>query len=120
MPSALTHGAQQPLILSKHAASIKAKIDSLHPGDQITVLIRHGPRIYATFTSESPNSFQCRGVDAAIIRNLTFEEVKNVKIGYGGYNSVQQRHTDHERNALIAGLAFTGLIVLVLVAASSH
>lgn len=111
--------AQQTKPLSQHGAKIKRQVDGLTPGEEISVIRIRGSELFATFTSENADSFVCENVDAHVTVHLTFDEVGKVKRGYGSFNTLRQKHTDHVVG-ILAGAAVIGGIFVVLLVAKSH
>jgi hypothetical protein len=111
--------AQQPIQLSKQALSVKKKTARLTVGDKISVVLSHAGERYGTFKSSGQEDFTFYDVDQNSDVTLRYGEVKKVKDGYGGYNSVTHRHTDRTRGYIIAGVAagvLVGLIAAVITA----
>jgi hypothetical protein len=107
--------AQTSIALSNRAESVKRKIAQLASGDKISVVRLHAEEEYGTFQSSDANEFTFYDIDRKSTVTLTFEEVKKVKDGYGGYNSLNRRHTDRTK-ALVAGLILAGALAGLLVA----
>jgi hypothetical protein len=60
-------------------------------------------------------SFSLYEVDEKRTVTVSYEEVKKVRQGYGGYNSISGRHVDPVRSR-IAMIVIGGLLVAVVIA----
>jgi len=60
-------------------------------------------------------SFSLYEVDEKRTVTVSYEEVKKVRQGYGGYNSISGRHVDSVRSR-IAMIVMGGLLVAVVIA----
>lgn len=105
----LTSNAQQPAPLSKKEAAIKRKADQLAPHAPISVVRIHSEEEYGDFVSSDQQGFTFYDVDRKAEVTLKYAEARKIKEGYGGYNSVQQRHTDRTKTLLIV-LAVAGAL----------
>jgi hypothetical protein len=110
---ALTSSAQQVELLSKKAATVKRKADSLTPSDPISVVRIHAEEEYGNFLSSDQEGFTFYDVDRQVNVTLKYADVKKIKNGYGGYNALRQRHTDRTK-ALIAGAVVVGLLGTII------
>jgi len=111
----LTTGAQQVSGLSRQAAGIKRIADTLSPGSRISVIPIHGAERYGAFVSNDPESFTFHDVDDKTDVTLKYSEVRKLKQGYGGYNSISGKHTDR-KHGVIAVVVVLGIIGGLLIA----
>ena len=111
--------SQSSPVLSKQAAAVKQKASRLAPQSPISVVRFDAEEEYGRFVSSDPESFTFYDIDQKINVTLTYQTVKKLKDGYGGYNHATQRHVDRRRNAIIAAVVVGGLAVLIGAAAAS-
>jgi hypothetical protein len=109
--------AQQPAPLSKRAGEVKAKVGTLSPQARISVIPIQGEEEFGTFVSNDQEHFTFYDIDRKAEVSFRYEEVRKVKDGYGGYNSLRGRHTDHTR-AIVVGVVLAGVLVALIVAAA--
>ena len=102
----LTSSAQQAAPLSKQAAAIKRKADTLTPRAPISVIPIHAEEEYGNFVSGNAEGFTFYDVDRKTEVTLKYADVRKIKDGYGGYNSIRGRHTDRTK-AIIVVVAVT-------------
>ena len=112
----LTTTAQQASALSKQAAEIKRVADNLDPGSRISVIPFHGAERFGEFISSGSESFTFHDVDDKTDLTLKYSEVRKLKHGYGGYNSVSGKHTDRKRGIIVAAVIM-GVVLGVLIGA---
>ena len=105
---------------SPHALKVEAEVHRLHPGDKMSIIPRDAPEIFATLTATGADSFDCQDVDEHIPRHFTFEAVRKVKPGYGGYNYLHHRHTDRTANRVVLIAVVAGLATLIVAAAAAQ
>jgi hypothetical protein len=101
--------------LSPSAVKIRNAVRSLSPGEKVTILRKGKPSYHGSLVSAGDDSFLLYEVDERQTVTIPYEEVKKVRRGYGGYNSVSGRHVDPLRNR-IAALAVLGALVAVVLA----
>lgn len=111
--------SQSSPVLSKQAAAVKQKASRLAPQSPISVVRFDAEEEYGRFVSSDPESFTFYDIDQKINVTLTYQTVKKLKDGYGGYNYATQRHVDRRRNTIIAAVVVGGLAGLIVVAAAS-
>ena len=114
----LTSVAQQAPATSKTATAVKQKVEGLTPQAHITVIRTGTPEEFGDFISHSQDGFTFYDVDQKQDVTLRYDEVKQIKHGYGGYNSIQGRHTDRCKMLIIA-LVMIGVLGAVIGAAAS-
>ncbi len=113
----LTSNAQQLTPLSKKDAAIKRKVDQLAPHAPISVVpINQGG--VRSFVSSDEHGFTFYDIDRKAEVTLKYAEVRKVKNGHGGYNAIQQRHTDRTK-ALLIVLAVAGALGGLIAAAAT-
>lgn len=115
---ALTTSAQQIPPLSKKAAAVKRKADTLGPHSAISVIPIHGEEEYGNFLSSSAEELTFYDVDRKTEVTLKYIEIQKIKNGYGGYNSMSGRHTDRTK-AVIAVVAVLGVLGALIGAVAS-
>ena len=76
------------------------------------------PEEFGTFLSSSDESFVFYDVDRKANVTLKYRDVKKIKDGYGGYNSVRGRHTDHTK-AIVITLGVVGALGAIIGAAAA-
>ena len=111
----LTTAAQQASGLSRQAAGIKRIADTLSLGSKISVIPFHGAERFGAFVSNGSESFTFHDIDDKTDVTLKYSDVRKLKQGYGGYNSVSGKHTDR-KHAVIAIVVVLGIIGGLLVA----
>jgi hypothetical protein len=109
----LTSSAQQALPLSKKAAAVKRKADTLTPRAEISVIPIHAEEEYGNFVSGNAEGFTFYDVDRKIEVTLKYADVRKIKDGYGGYNSLRGRHTDRTKATIVAVAVIVGLGALI-------
>lgn len=115
---ALTTSAQQIAPISKKAAAIKRKADTLSPHSPISVVPIHGEEEYGNFVSRDAEEFTFYDVDRKTEVTLKYVDVRKIKDGYGGYNSVRGRHTDRTKTIIVV-VAVAGALGTLIGAAAS-
>ncbi len=116
---ALTSTAQQVAPLSKKAATVKRKADTLSLHAPISVTPIHGEEAYGNFVSSDAEEFTFYDVDRKTEVTLKYADVQKIKEGYGGYNSVRGRHTDRTKTMIIVIVVAGALGALIGAAASA-
>lgn len=109
--------AQQPPLLSKWANEVKAKVDQLSPRARISVIPVQGEEEFGTYISNDSSRFTFYDVDQKMDVTLKYEEVRKMKEGYGGYNHLRRRHTDHTK-AIVVGVVLAGVLLALIVGAA--
>jgi hypothetical protein len=113
-----TASGQQPPALSKHAETVKRKVGQLAPNAHISVITVQGEEQYGSFQSEDNLSFTFLDIDRHENVTLRYEEVQKIKNGYGGVNTLHQKHTDHTK-AIIITVVVLGVLGGVIAAAAT-
>ena len=67
--------------------------------------------------SNDQEQFTFYDIDRKTEVSFRYEEVRKVKDGYGGYNSLRGGHTDRTR-AIVVGVVLAGVLVVLIVAAA--
>ncbi len=116
----VTGVAQQVSPLSKREAAIKHKVDQLAPHAKITVARKDADMEFGDFVSCDRQTFRFYDIDRRVEVTLQYADVRKIKNGYGGFNSVQQRHTDRTKAVLIVVAVVGALGVLIGAAASAR
>jgi hypothetical protein len=115
---ALTTSAQQVAPLSKKAAEVKRKAETLSPHSAISVIPIHGEEEYGNFLSSGTDELTFYDIDRKTEVTLKYAEIQKIKDGYGGYNSVRGRHTDRTKVVIVV-LAVAGALGALIGAAAS-
>ena len=115
--TATVNGQQSPA-LSKHAETVKRKVGQLAPNAPISVIRVWGEEQYGSFQSEDNLSFTFLDIDRHENVTLRYEEVQKIKNGYGGVNTLHQKHTDHTK-AIIITVVVLGVLGGVIAAAAT-
>lgn len=116
---ALTSSAQQVTPLSKKAAAVKRKADTLSLHSPISVIPIHGEEEYGNFVSSDAEEFTFYDVDRKTEVTFKYADVRKIKDGYGGYNSIRGRHTDRTKTIIIVVAVVGALGALIGAAASA-
>lgn len=114
----VTSVSQQAPVTSKTATAVKRTVESLAPQAHITLIRTDAPEEFGDFISRGPDSFTFYDIDQKQNVMLRYDGVKKVKDGYGGYNSIQGRHTDRTKR-LIVVLVVVGVLGAVIGAAAA-
>lgn len=114
----LTSVAQQAPATSKTATAVKQKVEGLTPQAHITVIRTGAREEFGDFISHSQDGFTFYDVDQKQDVTFRYDEVKKIKDGYGGYNSIQGRHTDRSKGLMIA-LVLVGVLGALIGAAAA-
>jgi hypothetical protein len=114
----LTSFGQPGAPLPKRAAAVKHKVEALAPDAPVNVIPVQAEEEYGRFVSSDEQGFTFYDVDRKTNVTMRYLDVKKVKEGYGGYNSVRGRHTDHTR-ALVVTLIVVGVLGGVIGAAAA-
>ena len=113
-----TSVAQQGAPLSKRQEVIKQKAHSLPVDARISVVPLHGHEVFGNYVRSDDNGMTVYDIDQKSDAVIAFSEVRKLKNGYGGYNSVQGKHTDHTK-ALVITLVVAGVLIGVIAAAAA-
>ena len=104
--------------LNPAAAKVRAQVQALPIGGELTVIMPGGREYHGNLKSIDSDSFSLREVDLKSEITLRYEDVKNVLKGYGRPGFGGRRV--HPRRNLIAGLCVIGgLLIPVIVAVAS-
>jgi hypothetical protein len=111
----LTHtsNAQQAASLSNKAAAVKRKADTLAPHAPISVISIHAEEEYGNFVSGNAEGFTFYDVDRKTEVTLKYADVRKIKDGYGGYNSLRGRHTDRTKTIIVVVAVIGALGALI-------
>ena len=114
----VTSSAQQVPVLSKRASAAKRTADKLVVNAPISVIRTQGTEQYGKFQSGNEEGFIFYDVDLNANVTLRYEEVRKIKNGYGGSNSLRHRHTDRTKTIIIV-VAVLGALGGIIAAAAS-
>jgi len=103
--------------LSQNAAKIERHVAQLAPDAKVSVIPYRGEEEFGTFVSKTAEGFTFHDVDTKIDVTTKYEEVKDLRDGYGGYNHIRHRHTDRRRSMIIGAVVIAGLLGLVFAVA---
>ena len=70
------------------------------------------------FLSRDQEGFTFRDIDSKIDVTMKYSEVRKLKNGYGGYNSIKGRHTDRTK-AIVVTVAVLGALGALIGAAAA-
>ena len=115
-----TSSAQQVSPLSRKADEIKRKADALGPNAAISVIPIHGAEEYGNFLSSGSEELTFYDVDRKTKVTLKYTEIREIKDGYGGYNSAVRRHTDRTKATIVIVAVVAVLGGLIAAAASAR
>ena len=115
--AATTSAQQARPSLSRQEAAIRDQADHLDPHAPITLLRRHAPTLYGNFINNDDDGIALYDIDHHADIKLPYAQIRKIKDGYGGYNSVQQTHTNHTRATVIIAITAAALIALITAAA---
>lgn len=110
---AATSGAQQMPALSKREAAVKLKADHLAPGAPISIVRSHAQEEFGTFISNNRDGLTFHDMDQKVDVTLRYADVRKIKDGYGGYNSIKGRHTDHTKALIVIAVVAVALGALI-------
>lgn len=110
---ALTSSAQQAAPLPKKAAAVKRKADTLTPHAPISVIPIHAEEEYGNFVSSAAEAFTFYDVDRKTEVTFKYADVRKIKDGYGGYNSIRERHTDHTKAIIVVVAVIVAIGALI-------
>jgi len=116
---ALTAAAQQIPVTGRDAA-IKRKADALKPQAKITVILLSGGEEFGSFISNDSRGITFLDVDRGAQVVLNYSDVKKIKDGYGGRNSITQRHTDHTKAVVVTVVVLGALGGLIAAATAAR
>lgn len=116
---AVTSPAQQGPLPSKSALAAKRKIERMHQNDRLSVVSLQAQEEFGTLISCDQVGFTFYDVDSKTNATLKYSDIKVIKEGYGGYNSVRNRHTDHTKAIVISLVVVGALAGLIAAAAAS-
>jgi len=114
--SSLCIGQQAGGTLSPAAQKIRQKLLAFPPGGKVTLIMKDRPAYHGDMVFAGDRSLSLYEVDEKRTVNVSYEDVKKVRRGYGGYNTISGRHVDPLRNriAIIAlGAALVAIVVAV-------
>ncbi|HWC00801.1 MAG TPA: hypothetical protein VG672_29045, partial [Bryobacteraceae bacterium] len=114
----LTTAAQLTPPVSKREAAVRHKAATLAPQSPISVVRFGADEEFGRFLSCDQDGFTFYDIDQKRNVTLTWAEVKKIKDGYGGYNSLRGRHTDRTKG-LIVGLALAGALAGLIAAVAT-
>jgi hypothetical protein len=115
----LTSPAQPSSQPSKQAAAVKRKADRLQPNAPISVVRVNAPEQFGTFISKNEDGVTFYDVDLKAPVTLAYAEIRKIKDGYGGYNTIQHRHTDRTRGLIVFAVVMAALGGLIGAVAAS-
>jgi hypothetical protein len=115
---AMTASAQNGPTLSKRAEAIRHKAETLAANDRISIIPINGVEEFGVFLSRDAEGLTFHDVDRKIDVTLKYSEVRKLKSGYGGYNSIRGRHTDRTK-AIVFTVAVLGVLGAVIGAAAA-
>ena len=116
---ALTSSAQQVTPLSKKAAEVKRKADTLSLHSPMSVIPKQGEEEYGNFLSSDAEGFTFYDVDRKTEVSFKYVDVRKIKAGYGGYNSIRGKHTDQTKTIIIVVAVVGAIGALIGLAASA-
>lgn len=116
--TAVSSAQQAGAPLSKQAQAVKRKADQLQPRAPISVVRVHADEEFGEFVSSAAEGFTFYDIDRKGDVTLRYTEVRKIKDGYGGYNSVRGRHTDRTKG-LIAAVVILGALGGLLIAVAT-
>lgn len=111
--------AQQTGPLSPQAVTVRDKIRSLPAGRKVTILMKRRHSYHGDLQKADEMSFSMYEVDQQRVVTIRYEDVKKVRRGYGGYNSVCGCHVDPLRSriaAIAVGAVLLGILIAVAAA----
>ncbi|MGA9670631.1 MAG: hypothetical protein WBQ94_15580 [Terracidiphilus sp.] len=116
---ALTCSAKQATPLPKEADAVKRKADTLTAHAPISVIPVHAEEEYGNFISSDAEEFTFYDVDRKAEVTLKYADVRKIKDGYGGYNSIRGRHTDRTKATIVVVAVIGALGALIGAVAAS-
>lgn len=101
--------------LPKKAEAIRQRAKALAPDAGISVIPFQGQEEFGRFRSSTDDSFTFYDIDRQTNVTLRYVEVRKLKNGYGGYNTVAHRHVDRSHSYI--ALAVVAAVIGGLLAA---
>jgi hypothetical protein len=112
--------AQQTLApLSAHARKIQTKIQAMPVGKRLTVILKDHTEYHGSLSASHDTGFTVQEVDLKQEIAVHYEDVKKLRNGYGGLNTVTERHVDPVRSKIIV-IAIVGTVAVILLVALAH
>ena len=105
--------------LSKRALAAREKVIHLPQHAKISIIKVHGPEAFGTLGSCDTSTFEFYDVDRKMNVTVSYEDVKKVKEGYGGYNSATRTHVDRRSGLIVMCAVFAGIAALIATAVVS-
>jgi len=102
----------------KEGRSNQAQSGYVAANAPISVIPLHGPEEFGVFLSRDQEGFTFRDIDSKIDVTMKYSEVRKLKNGYGGYNSIKGRHTDRTK-AIVVTVAVLGALGVLIGAAAA-
>lgn len=102
--------------LSQNALKIERHVAQLAPDAKISVIPYQGREEFGRFVSRTAEGFTFHDVDSGTDVTMKYEEVKHLRNGYGGYNSITGRHVDRQRSRIFGAVFLAALLGGLLVA----
>jgi hypothetical protein len=115
--TAMNCEAQQAAPAATKVDALRVRVGRLSQGAPISVVRVHADEEYGKFGAAGQDDFTFYDVDLKKDVTLRYGEVKKVKDGYGGYNTVRHRHTDRTK-AVVIGILVLGVLGAVVIAAA--
>lgn len=117
--TATTSAQQVRPPLSKQEAATRDQADHLDPHAPITLLRHHAPTLYGNFINNDEDGIAFYDIDHHTDLKLPYAQVRKIKDGYGGYNSITHTHTNRTTNHIVIAVVAAALIALITAAATT-
>ena len=112
--------AQQAAVpLSPRAQRIQSRIQALPAGARLTAILKDKTEYHGGLLSADDTGFILDEVDLKRQIAVHYEDVKKLRSGYGGLNTVSGRHVDPVRSKIVV-IAIAGTVAVVLLVALAH
>jgi len=116
--TSLCTAQQATITLSPSAQKIRQKVRALSAGAEVTLLMKRRPEYHGDLISAGDLNLLLYEVDEKRKIEVSYEDIKKVRRGYGGYNTISGHHVDLVRRR-IAVIALGAVLVAIGVAVAA-
>jgi len=122
-PNAQAGKKQQPTPSEKQTGKVMHAVFNVGVGRGLTVFLRNGDTLHGTLADIRADDFQIAEVDRRQTFTVRYDEVKEVRRGFGGVNLFTGQRVNPSRARTIARYSVLGFVLalpIILVAASKN
>ena len=122
-PNAQAGKKQQPTPSEKQIEKVMHAVFNVGVGRGLTVFLRNGDTLHGTLADIRADDFQIAEVDRRQTFTVRYDEVKEVRRGFGGVNLFTGQRVNPSRARTIARYSVLGFVLalpIILVAASKN